>query len=98
MAPCLQPTHTHIYTQVVIAVLLDEFLTVVSKEKEERKRQEEAAFAESRVDRSIDKQWPLDPLLAGFTAFTTHEDLRTNIAQVYERLDVDEVARCPSTS
>ena len=74
-----------------ICVQPDEFLTTVNEEKEERRRQREALLSEMRVSHSLDKKWPLDPLIAGLTTFTSHEDLRTKIAKVESYAHIDPV-------
>ena len=71
-----------LYVCAGICVRPDEFLTTVSNEKEERRKKHEAHLSEMRVDHSLDKKWPLDPLIVGLATFTSHDDLRTKIAKV----------------
>eukprot|EP00961_Rhodomonas_salina_P089110 1198427-Rhodomonas_salina.2 len=67
---------------VVIAVLLDEFITSVAKDKaEERMKKEDDEASEVAV---------LDPLLASLVAFNTSKDLSDRIKAIYQVLDSDE--------
>ena len=70
---------------VVIAVLLDEFLRTVNREKAEHRQQQHDKF--QVLD---EKEWPLDPLLAGLVTFTTENDLLDKIGAIYDRMDRDE--------
>eukprot|EP00961_Rhodomonas_salina_P079051 1062924-Rhodomonas_salina.2 len=67
---------------VVIAVLLDEFITSVAKDKAEERIKKE--------DDEVNEMAVLDPLLCSLTAFNTSKDLSDRIKAIYNVLDSDE--------
>ena len=80
---------------IVIAILLDEFLGTVTREKAEaRKRQlkkqlhGEVTTLSARAVSHL--HFPLDPFLATLMTCSTDEDLSAKIASVYECMDVDQ--------
>ena len=75
---------------VVIAILLDEFLTTVAKEKLLQRKREMIEKSRSNITIGSDRRQPLDPLLAGLVTFTTEEDLLSKIGAIYEAMDLDE--------
>ena len=70
---------------IVVAVLLDEFITTVEREKQDKAHAEELKAMEDRVSHA-----PLDPVIETLINFVTVEDLKTKIADLYERFDPDE--------
>ena len=75
---------------VVVAVLLDEFLTTVS----EAKREMAMAKIETKASKSglIDewsKDGPLDPLINGLLMVAREDDLLQRIRRIYQRMDSD---------
>jgi hypothetical protein len=75
-----------ILVQIVVAVLLDEFMNCVAKEKEEMKAAQNAA--ENAHKRPI--PGPLDPLLETMLDYTTTEDLNDKIDFCFSKLDLSE--------
>eukprot|EP00960_Hanusia_phi_P077848 768748-Hanusia_phi.AAC.3 len=77
-----------VLTNIVVAVLLDEFIAYVSREKEQiesKKEQErEAEWMEKKVT------GVLDPLTHSLTHFNDNEDLTNKIKTTFDRLDVDK--------
>ncbi|EKX43249.1 hypothetical protein GUITHDRAFT_110665 [Guillardia theta CCMP2712] len=73
---------------IVVAVLLDEFITMVEREREEaRAKFQSETMKQLHID---DLAGPLDPLLPSLMTFTTSEDLTNRISNLYQRLDLDE--------
>jgi hypothetical protein len=75
-----------ILVQIVVAVLLDEFMNCVAKEKEDMKAAKDAA--ENAHKRPI--PGPLDPLLETMLDYTTTEDLNDKIDFCFSKLDLSE--------
>jgi hypothetical protein len=75
---------------VVVAILLDEFLSTVAREKAEQRKSEMFEKSMSNITIVGDRQQPLDPLLAGLVTFATEQGLLSKIADIYETMDVDE--------
>jgi len=75
-----------VLVQIVVAVLLDEFMNCVAKEKEEMKAAKDAA--ENAHKRPIPGQ--LDPLLETMLDYTTTEDLNDKIDFCFSKLDFSE--------
>jgi hypothetical protein len=75
-----------ILVQIVVAVLLDEFMNCVAKEKEDMKAAKDAA--ENAHKRPI--PGPLDPLLETMLDYTTTEDLNNKIDFCFSKLDLSE--------
>ena len=75
-----------VLVQIVVAVLLDEFMSCVAKEKDEMMAAKKAA--ESAHKRPI--PGPVDPLLETFFDYTTMEDLKNKIDFCFEKLDLSE--------
>jgi voltage-gated sodium channel len=78
---------TVILINVVIAVLLDEFIECISRQKEKQAAQlakdKELALAAVRIKGSM------DPLLMSLSQFTTQEDLLKKIETLFQTLDRD---------
>ena len=72
---------------IVIAVLLDEFISTVEREKQEAKAR---VAAEHDIHNNLVAAGPLDPLIKGLMAFTTKQDLLQKIITLYQRIDMDE--------
>jgi hypothetical protein len=70
---------------IVIAVLLDEFVRSVESERAE----EAAAFAMEQTKGTQQMQGALDPLLALIFRYDTSADLREKINALYDSLDPD---------
>jgi hypothetical protein len=75
-----------VLVQIVVAVLLDEFINTVAKEKEEMKAAQKAA--ENAHKSPI--PGPVDPLLETFLDYTTMGDLNNKIDFCFEKLDLSE--------
>ena len=75
-----------ILVQIVVAVLLDEFMNCVAKEKEDMKAAKDAI--ENAHKRPI--PGPLDPLLETILDYTTTEDLNNKIDFCFAKLDLSE--------
>jgi hypothetical protein len=73
---------------IVVAVLLDEFISTVASEKAARAVEKRSALEEG-MGAEIHEQ-PLDPVLETLMTFTTNEDLLSKIRDLYDRIDVDE--------
>jgi len=67
---------------IVIAVLLDEFLTTLSRSREETIRA-------AGLERSIAECHVLDPLLEVLSQYRSRADLRQSIVALFERMDCD---------
>jgi hypothetical protein len=75
-----------VLVQIVVAVLLDEFMNCVAKEKQEMKAAKDAAEnAHKRPNPG-----PLDPLLETMLDYTTTEDLNDKIDFCFSKLDLSE--------
>ncbi|EKX31615.1 hypothetical protein GUITHDRAFT_122197 [Guillardia theta CCMP2712] len=78
---------TIILVNIVVAVLLDEFISSVTREKEEQARllqeQRELEAKASRIS------GVLDPLLVSISSFNDNVDLSSRIKQLYAMLDAD---------
>ena len=72
---------------VVIAVLLDEFISSIQREKQEIERQEK--IEEEKRKALARCSGILDPLSSHLSHFVTDRDLEKKIADAYERLDND---------
>mmetsp|Transcript_16679 Transcript_16679/g.55540 ORF Transcript_16679/g.55540 Transcript_16679/m.55540 type:complete len:677 (-) Transcript_16679:706-2736(-) len=72
---------------VVIAVLLDEFISSIQREKQEIERQEK--IEEEKRKALTRSNGILDPLSSHLSHFVTDRDLARKIADAYERLDND---------
>jgi hypothetical protein len=76
---------------VVVAVLLDEFLSCVSRYKEE-----EQAIKDNIVRDAVDSKLgglmygPIDALLRGLMDFQSEQELHALILKLYVRIDIDE--------
>ena len=71
---------------IVVAVLLDEFISTVASEKAADKAiAMEAAKAAGQAREHL-----LDPVIKSLVAFTTEHDLHEKIDEIYERLDLEE--------
>ena len=68
---------------VVVAVLLDEFVSSVTREKEEEKRLAEMEINKRKVIGC------LDPLTSELITFADNEDLQERIDIIWTKLDVD---------
>ena len=75
---------TAVLFNVVIAVLLDEFISFIAHEKETAARLRDAEMEKMRITS------PLDPLTQTLTAFDDEEDLDRRIDEIYNRLDTDD--------
>ena len=69
---------------VVIAVLLDEFISSVTREREEEQRLAEIEINKRKV------VGPLDPLTKDLITFEDEGDLSKKVAYLYHKLDEDE--------
>ena len=71
---------------IVVAVLLDEFISTVAREKAEnrQKKQEELEELKHTDDQP---EGPLDPLVRGLLTYTNQDDLMRRISNLYARLD-----------
>jgi hypothetical protein len=69
---------------VVVAVLLDEFICFIAREKEEAERLRAAELEKMRITGC------LDPLTKTLVTFDDAEDLRKKIDDIYRRLDDDD--------
>ena len=74
---------------VVVAILLDEFLGTIAAEKADVRRVARLEQEYQANLHRIEEMWLLDPLLAGLVTFTTEGDLKTKIATIYEMMDDD---------
>eukprot|EP00960_Hanusia_phi_P000654 16901-Hanusia_phi.AAC.3 len=72
---------------VVVAVLLDEFISSIQREKQEIERKERLEQEKHRAVRRANGI--LDPLTHHLSHFVTEKDLATKISETYERLDFD---------
>ena len=77
-----------VLTNVVVAVLLDEFAGSVSREKEIK-----AAHDIYEANQVLELTGPLDKLLAPLAQYTTLTDLKTKISSLFELMDVDDNSR-----
>jgi hypothetical protein len=75
---------TVVLLNVVIAVLLDEFIAFIAQEKQAVLRQHEAELEKMRV------YGCLDPLTKTLIAFNDEPDLMNKIDTIYQRLDNDD--------
>ena len=72
---------------VVVAVLLDEFISTVAREKLEDE------MAKTEHERTIQTKHaigPLDPLISGIMDYTSQGDLSDKIMTLYQRFDINE--------
>ena len=69
---------------VVVAVLLDEFIATVTREKEEKAHQEFLEKERRKISGC------LDPPTKSLTLFEDEEDLASRIASIYNKLDEDD--------
>ena len=69
---------------VVIAVLLDEFISSVTREREEEQRLAEIEINKRKV------VGPLDPLTKDLITFEDEDDFSKKVAYLYHKLDEDE--------
>jgi voltage-gated sodium channel len=67
---------------IVIAVLLDEFLTTLSRSRDETSRA-------AGLERSIAESHVLDPMLEVLSQYRSRADLRQSIVALFERMDSD---------
>ena len=74
---------------IVIAVLLNDFISMVEHEKAEARHQELERKEKERLLNSSG-EGPLDKLITGLLNFTTQDDLRRRIFNLYQRLDLDD--------
>lgn len=74
---------------IVVAVLLDEFITTVAKEKAE-KRQRQLKELEESKHKEATPDGPLDALVRSLMVYTNQDDLMRRISNLYARLDLDE--------
>jgi len=72
---------------IVVAVLLDEFVESVTKDRNEEI--EKVLAQENKQMRSLGS--PLDPLLHILSTFTTSTDLSARITKIFELIDIEEV-------
>ncbi|EKX42342.1 hypothetical protein GUITHDRAFT_111617 [Guillardia theta CCMP2712] len=73
---------------IVVAVLLDEFISTVERERSEKKaRNEETLIG---LVREFHARGPLDPLVTSLMDFSTLEELSLKIFQLYQKMDLDE--------
>jgi len=72
---------------IVVAVLLDEFITSVAAEKAEFEKERIAREGTSEATRLIG---PLDPVLETLAQYGTAEDLAARIESLYGSLDIDD--------
>jgi hypothetical protein len=68
---------------VVVAVLLDEFISSVTREKEEQEREQIRVNNKKKITGCI------DTLTKTLTTFEDEEDLISKIDEIYDRLDMD---------
>ncbi|EKX45459.1 hypothetical protein GUITHDRAFT_108723 [Guillardia theta CCMP2712] len=73
---------------IVVAVLLDEFISTVERERQEKTSQEEQKTAD--VSRTFRDKGPLDPLVLSLMDFGTLEELSSKISQLYQTIDLDD--------
>ena len=71
-----------VLTNVVIAVLLDEFVQAVAVEK-----QVEASAQVYRANQAMEHKGPLDPVLEPLTQFNTQEDLHNQISALFHLIE-----------
>jgi hypothetical protein len=71
-----------VLTNVVIAVLLDEFVQAVTTEK-----QAESAAQVFRMNQAMEHKGPLDALLEPLTQFNTQEDLQDQISALFHLIE-----------
>jgi hypothetical protein len=74
-----------VLTNVVVAVLLDEFIKAVQVEKQ---KLAEAAMEEA--SHAFEHKVPLDRLLAPLTHFNDHQDLRNKFSSLFHLFDVND--------
>jgi hypothetical protein len=68
---------------IVVAVLLDEFITTVAMEKSDQRQKE--IESHSFDDHSIARtDAPLDPLIRGLLSYASQEDLLKRISNLYQ--------------
>jgi 8-oxo-dGTP pyrophosphatase MutT (NUDIX family) len=73
-------THTHTQMNIVVAVLLDEFISTVAREKSAEARAQREVEEEANKDGDkIKIKGPLDAVLETLVTFTTHEVQPTNV-------------------
>ena len=74
---------------IVVAVLLDSFLSAMLDSKREKALVELKAMQVKGVAAALCQDGPLDALVKGFLTVSREDDLRSRIRQVYSRLDAD---------
>ena len=74
---------------IVVAVLLDSFLSAMLDSKREKALAELKAMQVKGVAAALCQDGPLDALVKGFLTVSREDDLRSRIRQVYSRLDAD---------
>eukprot|EP00960_Hanusia_phi_P036100 752148-Hanusia_phi.AAC.1 len=67
---------------IVVAVLLDEFISTVERERSEKKAQRQGNLME--LVKSFRGRGPLDPLVMGLMDFTTLEELSLKIFKLWQ--------------
>ena len=73
---------------IVVAVLLDEFISAVASDKAAAHAEElDEKEKEQLVNATADG--PLDPLIKSLQSFTTRDDLHRRIFNLYQRIDLD---------
>ena len=74
---------------MAVAVLLDEFISTVAKEKAEKRQRQLQELQELKHDDGT-PEGPLDPLVRSLMIYTNQDDLMRRISNLYARLDLDE--------
>ena len=74
---------------IVVAVLLDEFISTVAAEKANARAEEQEMRDKEKVVNSI-AEGPLDALVRSLLAYTTKDDLHRRIFNLYQRVDLDQ--------
>ena len=74
---------------IVVAVLLDSFLTSMLDAKREKELEELYDMRLKGAAAALTQDGPLDALVKGFLTVSREDDLRHRIRQVYNRLDAD---------
>ena len=74
---------------IVVAVLLDSFLTSMLDAKREKELEELYDMRLKGAAAALTQDGPLDALVKGFLTVSREDDFRDRIRQVYNRLDAD---------
>ena len=89
--------HWVVLMNIVVAVLLDEFISVVAAEKANARAEEQEKRDKEKVVNAI-AEGPLDALVRSLLAYTTKDDLHRRIFNLYQRVDLDQSGNLASAS